>query len=53
MNRSRTSITRVAETRANTSPTGYDPQELATISGISLEDTYQLYDVQGEKWQEN
>ena len=32
----------------NTSPTGYEPKELATISGSSLEDIYQLYDVQRE-----
>ena len=48
MNRSRTSITRVAENCANTSPTGYEPKELATISGSSPENIYQLYDVQGE-----
>ena len=37
----------------NTSPTGYEPKELATkelatISGSSLEDIYHLYDVQRE-----
>ena len=32
----------------NTSPTGYEPKELVTISGSSLEDIYQLYDVHGE-----
>ena len=31
-----------------TSPTGYEPKELATISPRSLEDIYQLYDVQIE-----
>ena len=32
----------------NTSPAGCEPKELATISGSSLEDIYQLYDVQRE-----
>ena len=32
----------------NTSLTGYEPNELATISGSSLEDIYQFYDVQRE-----
>ena len=32
----------------NTSPTGDEPKELATISGSSLEDFYQSYDVQRE-----
>ena len=41
-NRSRTSITKVAETRAKPLP------QLATISGSSLEDIYQFYDVQRE-----
>ena len=32
----------------NTSPTGCEPKELATISGSFLEDIYQLYEVQRE-----
>ena len=44
-NRSRTSITSGRNPR-NTSPTGYEPTELATISESSLEDIYLLYDVQ-------
>ena len=32
----------------NTSPAGCEPKELATIFGSSLEDIYQLYDVQRE-----
>ena len=46
-NRSRTSITRVAETRATPFPQVM-PKEVATISGSSLEDNYQFYDVQRE-----
>ena len=55
-NRSRTSITRVAETRATPLPqAGYEPNEFATISGSSLEDIHQFYDVQrkfGEQYQQ-
>ena len=47
-NRSRTSITRVAETRAKLLPQVNEPKELATISGSSLEHIYQLNDVQRE-----
>ena len=47
-NRSLTSITRVAKTRATPLPQVHEPNELATISGSSLEDIYQLYDVQRE-----
>ena len=35
-------------TPRNTSPTVYEPNDLATISGSSLEDIYQFYDVQRE-----
>ena len=49
-NRSRTSITRAAETCAQKvmSLMSLLTKELATISGSSLEDIYQLYDVQRE-----
>ena len=46
-NRSRTSIESGRNPR-KTSPTGNEPKELATISGSSLEDIYQFFEVQGE-----
>ena len=37
----------------NTSPTGNEPDKLATISGTSLEDIYQFFEVQGEIGEED
>ena len=50
--RSRTSITSGGNPR-NTSPTGYEPKPLAAISGSSLEDICQFYDVQREFGEED